>query len=294
MCQITPESQKQAQAEVESALARYMQPVRPTELWEAMHYSVLGGGKRIRPLLCLFSCEAVGGKRERALAAACAIELIHTYSLIHDDLPALDNDDWRRGRASNHRVHGEALAILAGDALLALAFEILAQAADGPAAVQVRVMAELAQAAGPGGMCAGQVLDMQGAEAVQTADEILEVYQLKTGALIRAAVRMGALLGGGNPAQLQALTLYAEALGQAFQLVDDLLDLTGSLDSLGKTPGKDLVQQKRTYPALLGMDATRRRVNEQLQAALGALQLADLARTDSLAAMAHLLVERTT
>lgn len=291
MCQIT-QAMNQAQREIEAALQACLQPAEPELLWEAMGYSVLGGGKRIRPLLCLFSCEAVGGARAAALPAACALELIHSYSLIHDDLPALDNDDWRRGQPSNHRVHGEAMAILAGDALLALAFELIARPGDLPAQVQVQVMHELARAAGPAGMCGGQVLDMQGEKAVQTAEQILTVYRLKTGALIRAAVRMGALLGGADPRQLAALTEYGEALGQAFQLVDDLLDLTGSLDTLGKTPGKDLAQEKRTYPALKGMDAARTRAGECLQTALDALQRADL-RSTELVTMAHLLVDRS-
>lgn len=295
MCKITPASLTQAQEEFEAALRSSLQSSRPAVLWEAMGYSVLGGGKRIRPLLCLYSCEAVGGRRADALPAACALEMIHTYSLIHDDLPALDNDDWRRGRASNHRVHGEAMAILAGDALLTYAFDLLSRpgAPTVPAGTRLQVLAELAQAAGPNGMCAGQVLDMQGEQAVQTSEEILEVYRLKTGALIRAAVRMGALLGGADGEKLEALTLYATALGQAFQLVDDLLDLTGSLDSLGKTPGKDLAQQKRTYPALMGMDASRERVEDKLRTALAALDQAQLADKGPLAWLAHLLVERS-
>lgn len=283
---------KQAQQEVEAALSQTVSAAEPALLWQAMAYSVVGGGKRIRPLLCLFSSEAVGGQRESAMPAACAIELIHTYSLIHDDLPALDNDDWRRGRPSNHREHGEAMAILAGDALLALAFDLLATQTGVNPTTQVTVIGELARAAGPAGMCAGQVLDMQGEEAVQTLDQIMTVYRLKTGALIRAAVRMGALLGGADSTQLAALTVYAEALGQAFQIVDDLLDLTGSLDSLGKTPGKDLIQQKRTYPALMGMEAAQARATEDLNTALSALTQAGLA-TEPLVALAHLLVDRT-
>jgi geranylgeranyl diphosphate synthase type II len=293
----TPIGLKQAQQEVEAALGQSLgqslESAEPALLWQAMAYSLLGGGKRIRPLLCLFSCQAVGGESARAMPAACAIELIHTYSLIHDDLPALDNDDWRRGRPSNHREHGEAMAILAGDALLAWAFELLANQTDVAAEIQVKVMAELARAAGPGGMCAGQVLDMQGEQAVQTLEQILAVYRLKTGALIRASVRMGALLGGASPGQLAALTLYAEALGQAFQIVDDLLDLTGSLDSLGKTPGKDLAQHKRTYPALMGMDAARLKVAEDLATALDALEQAKLQQPDELIALAHMLIDRT-
>lgn len=293
MSNFTQTALKQAQQEVEAALQQFIAaPAEPDLLWQAMAYSVLGGGKRIRPLLCLFSSEAVGGSRQQAMPAACSVELIHTYSLIHDDLPALDNDDWRRGRPSNHREHGEAMAILAGDALVALAFDLLATQPEIDPAIQVKVIAELSRAAGPAGMCAGQVLDMQGEQAVQTLEQILTVYRLKTGALIRAAVRMGALLGGANQVQLEALTVYAEALGQAFQIVDDLLDLTGSLDTLGKTPGKDLIQQKRTYPALMGMDAAQAKVKEDLDTALNALTEAGIA-TEPLVALAHLLVDRT-
>lgn len=276
----------------ETHLKNCLNASKPQILWEAMAYSVLGGGKRIRPLLCLFACEAVSGSWQAALPAACAVELIHTYSLIHDDLPALDNDDWRRGRPSNHCKYGEDIAILAGDALLTLAFQHLAERCDVEPAIQVAVMAELARAAGPSGMCAGQVLDVQGAEMVATVAEVLEVYRLKTGALIRAAVRMGGLLGQASATALQGLTTFAEQLGQAFQIVDDLLDLTGSLDSLGKTPGKDQVQDKRTYPALVGMPASEKQAQACLQDALSALEQAGLSHHAELKYLAHLLVER--
>lgn len=282
---------KQAQSEVNHALEAYLQPAEPELLWQAMEYSLLGGGKRIRPLICLFTCRALSGHWQDALPAACALEMIHAYSLIHDDLPALDNDDWRRGKPSNHRRFGEAMAILAGDALTALAFEIISRPAKVLPEQQLKVMAELASAAGPGGMCGGQVLDMQ--SSVEQAEQILQVYALKTGALFRAAVRMGAILGGADASQLQALTIYAEQLGQAFQLVDDLLDLSGSLDSLGKTPGKDQAQAKRTYPALMGLEATQERVAQCLECALAALQTATLKETAALVDLAHLLVERT-
>ncbi|MGV3522576.1 MAG: polyprenyl synthetase family protein [Candidatus Sericytochromatia bacterium] len=282
---------KQAQQEIERALADCLAPSAPAGLWDAMAYSVMGGGKRFRPLLCLFSCEAIHGTWQAALPAACAVELIHTYSLIHDDLPALDNDDWRRGKPSNHKAHGEDMAILAGDALLTLAFELVAAAPHVPAEVGLSCVAELAQAAGPRGMCAGQVMDMQASPV--HPEEALRVYQLKTGALIRAAVRMGARVGGAKDFQLAALTRYAEQLGEAFQLVDDLLDLSGSFESLGKTPGKDLVQQKRTYPALAGIEETRSRAQLCLQNALEALQMAQLEAPEDLEAIAYSLVERS-
>jgi len=282
----------QAQQEVNATLQAYLSPAQPQLLWEAMAYSVLGGGKRLRPLLCLFACQAVSGTWQPALKAAAAVEMIHAYSLIHDDLPALDNDDWRRGKPSNHRQYGEDIAILAGDALLTYAFQILSEPDAVPAQTQVRVMAELAQAAGPAGMCAGQTLDLRAAELVSSEAQILEVYRLKTGALIRAAVRMGALLGQASELQLQALSEYAEQLGQAFQLVDDLLDLSGSFEALGKTPGKDLAQQKKTYPALMGEAQTSQRVDACLAQALAALDRTEWHGQQALITLAHGLVKR--
>lgn len=266
----------------------------PRLLWEAMAYSVLGGGKRLRPLLCLFACEAVSGQWQSALPAAQAVELIHAYSLIHDDLPALDNDDWRRGKPANHKEYGEDIAILAGDALQTLAFELLSDPAVKRPAVQIQWVAELAAAAGPQGMCAGQVLDLHAAEGAWQEAQILDVYRLKTGALIRAAVRMGALAGGADAAQLQALTTYAEDLGLAFQIVDDLLDLTGSFEALGKTPGKDLIQDKKTYPALRGQAEARKRADACLVRARDVLLSVPLLQTERLLQIAEKLVHRET
>lgn len=283
---------KPLQAAVDKALDSYLQGPVPPELLAAMRYSVLSGGKRIRPLLCLLTCEALTGQWQQAMPAACAVEMIHAYSLIHDDLPALDNDDWRRGKPSNHKAHGEAMAILAGDALQARAFEILTTPTP-DFQPQLEQVTELALAIGPAGMCGGQVLDMQ-AEQQRSPEQILTVYRLKTGALIRAAVRMGAYAGQASPAQLAALTQYAEAVGLAFQIVDDLLDLSGSLEDLGKTPGKDLAQQKATYPASLGIEASHQKVAETHQTALLALEQAGLPANSSLAALANYLIKRTT
>lgn len=279
------------QNQIERQLEAYLSQIKIARLQEAMAYSLLNGGKRIRPLLCLLSCQAVSGQFQSALHAACALEMIHTYSLIHDDLPALDNDDWRRGKASNHKVYGEDMAILAGDALMALAFEALAQQDELPADIQLKTSYELARASGPAGMCGGQVLDMQA--DMDSAEAALAMYALKTGALIRASVRMGALIGGASSEQLEHLTIYAEQLGQAFQIVDDLLDLTGSLDTLGKTPGKDVLQQKRTYATFYGVEASQQKVKNCLQVALDALEQADLQETHHLKALAYLLVERS-
>lgn len=276
----------------ESHLAGCVRPQLPEVLWQSMAYSLLDGGKRLRPMLCLSASAAVSGEWKAALPAACALEMVHTYSLIHDDLPALDNDDWRRGKASNHRQFDEALAILAGDALLTYAFDILSEPGDLDPRLQLRVLRELALAAGPLGMCGGQVLDMRCQELVQNAEEVLQVYRMKTGMLIRAAVRMGAQIGGANAQQLAALTLYAEQLGKAFQLIDDLLDLSGSLDSLGKTPGKDLAQDKKTYPAFVGVEATSQLAQDCLNKALSVIDSLELKQPEPLEKLAYWLVQR--
>lgn len=284
---------KALQARVDKALQDYLQPRFVPQLWEAMAYSVLNGGKRIRPLFVLLTCEALGQESQRALPAACALELIHSYSLIHDDLPALDNDDWRRGQPSNHVRFGEALAILSGDALSAYAFEILSAPGILPAEIQLRVLHEIARASGPLGMCAGQVLDMFGEIADhEKLAAIAQIYRLKTGCLIRAAVRSGAWIGGATERQMEALTCYAEALGLAFQIQDDILDLTGSLDTLGKTPLKDLQQAKRTWPWAVGLESAVQQRQAYLTEALQALTRAKLQESQWLEAMAHYLVER--
>lgn len=287
------EQRKVLQARVDGALQDYLQPRVAPQLWEAMAYSVLNGGKRIRPLFVLLTCEALGQDSHKALPAACALELIHSYSLIHDDLPALDNDDWRRGQPSNHARFGEALAILSGDALSSYAFEILSAPGVLPADIQLRVLHEIATASGPLGMCAGQVLDMFGEIAeYEKLAAIAQIYRLKTGCLIRAAVRCGAWIGGATASQMEALTRYAEALGLAFQIQDDILDLTGSLDTLGKTPQKDLQQAKRTWPWAVGLESACQQARANLAEALEALQAAELQEAQNLEALALYLVER--
>lgn len=273
-----------AREDTEKALKGYLSPHPPVALWEAMAYSVFNGGKRVRPLLCLAACHSVSGQWQKALPAACAVEFIHAYSLIHDDLPALDNDDWRRGQPSSHKRFGEAMAILAGDGLQSLAFQVISE--QGP----LSLLQELTLATGPLGMCGGQVIDMQ--HTPRTATEILQVYAMKTGALLRAAVRMGAIVGGANASQLEALTQYAENLGRAFQIVDDLLDLTGSLDTLGKTPGKDAAQDKPTYPACVGISKARQEVDHQYFSALEHLRDGNLQDTQWLTYMAQQLIKR--
>lgn len=224
---------------------------------QAMRYSVLAGGKRLRPVLALAAHEVVGGKPEDVLDPACALELIHTYSLIHDDLPAMDDADLRRAKPTNHKVYGEAIAILAGDALLPLAFEIIARAVERfPADAVIRVIAELAAAVGDRGMVAGQDLDLDAEGRLVERDHLERIHRLKTGALLKSSLRLGALLGGASPEQLDRLTRYGSAIGLAFQVVDDLLDVESNAAALGKNPG-DEAREKSTYPALLGVEASR-------------------------------------
>lgn len=237
--------------------------VPPERIHESMRYSLLAGGKRVRPMLCLAASSLVGGDDAAAMASACAVEMIHTMSLIHDDLPCMDNDDLRRGVPTNHRVYGEAVAVLAGDALLALAFRHVAAATPSPDPVSpervVRAISELARCVGSEGLVAGQVVDMElTGSGEQVGLERLEYIHLhKTAALLEAAVVMGAIVGGGNDVQVERLRRYARCVGLLFQVVDDILDVTKSSEELGKTAGKDLATDKTTYPKLLGLDKSK-------------------------------------
>lgn len=242
----------------------------PGELVRAMEYSLFAGGKRLRPLLTLITAECCGGSLEAALAPAAAIEMVHTYSLIHDDLPAMDDDDLRRGRPTSHKVFGEGMAILAGDALLTHAFSVLAEAPDLSAPVRLALIGELAAAAGPEGMVAGQVLDIQGLVGGDSA-LLQRMHACKTGALLRAAVRMGAILAAADQETLAGLSAYAASLGLAFQIVDDILDVTATAGDLGKNPGSDLRQNKQTYVTLFGLAGARARAAAEIEAAQAAL-----------------------
>ncbi|MCS7314869.1 MAG: polyprenyl synthetase family protein [Bryobacterales bacterium] len=256
---------------VEAALDRWLPPEDqpPQIIHRAMRYSVFAGGKRIRPILCLASAEAVGSEAPGVMEAACALELVHTYSLIHDDLPALDNDDFRRGRPTCHKQFGEAMAILAGDALLTLAFHVLARAACPDGAARARLVEEISAAAGtPGGMIAGQVEDLEGQGRTPTAELLETIHRAKTGALLTASVRMGAICAGAGEEQLEALTRYGRHVGLAFQIVDDLLDVEQSTETLGKTAGKDARQKKITFPAVYGLPASHRMAEQEITAAL--------------------------
>ncbi len=248
----------------------------PPVLMDAMRYSVFAGGKRIRPILMLAAAEALSGESSAALPAACALEYIHTYSMIHDDLPAMDDDDYRRGKPTSHKVYGEAMAILAGDALLTHAFEVLSA----PPLVDhflpellLQVQCRLARAAGSFGMIGGQVVDIV-SEGQQAELSVLEyIHRHKTGALIEAAVTIGGLLGGGDPEQVQALERYGRDIGWAFQITDDILDVVGDAAVLGKEVGRDEQQAKVTYPALLGVEVSRQRALELMHQGVSALDM---------------------
>jgi farnesyl diphosphate synthase len=263
---------------------------RPARLLEAMRYSSLGGGKRLRPFLVIESARLFGVESESALRTACALEMIHCYSLVHDDLPAMDDDDLRRGRPTCHKAYDEATAILAGDGLLTYAFDVLADpATDADASVRAALVLALARAAGLGGMVGGQALDLEAETAGTplTQDETLRMQAMKTGALLRFAVDAGGVLGGASPAQARALTRYGEALGAAFQIADDILDAEGDTAALGKRAGKDAERGKATLVGLLGLDAARARRDALVGEAVAAL--ADLglgARTTSVLAEA--------
>jgi len=261
-------------------------------LFEAMRYSLLAGGKRLRPILAIAACEAVGGAAEAAMGFACAIEMIHTYSLIHDDLPCMDDDDLRRGRPTNHKVYGEAIATLAGDGLLTDAFRVLVRSVNGvPPAVVLEAVAELAEAAGSSGMVGGQVIDLLGEGRALGLEELEYLHGKKTGALFVAAVRCGGRLGGANDAQLLALREYGQALGLAFQVIDDLLDVEESTENMGKRTHKDEARGKATYPSLIGAVRSREMARELVKKAHDALAGFDH-RAEPLRVLASFAVER--
>jgi geranylgeranyl diphosphate synthase type II len=261
---------------IDAELDRYLPAAErlPATLHQSMRYSIFAGGKRIRPLLVIAACEAVGGMLSNVLPAACALEMIHTYSLIHDDLPAMDDDDYRRGRLTNHKVFGEATAILAGDALLTQAFILLASVKPGEsvsAADRLRVLQIIATAAGSLGMVGGQVVDMESETKTVELPIVEYIHTHKTGALILAALQTGAILGGADSSAFAALTRYGECAGLAFQIADDVLDIVGEQSLLGKDVGSDVQRGKATYPALIGLAESRRRAEELRDLAIEAL-----------------------
>jgi geranylgeranyl diphosphate synthase type II len=261
----------------------------PATLHKAMRYSLFAGGKRLRPALAFAAAEAVGGKTEDAVPVACAVEMIHTYSLIHDDLPAMDDDDLRRGRPTCHKVFGEAMAILAGDALLTYAFEVLTHT--GRKASVAEIVGAVAQGVGTQGMVGGQVLDIEGEGTKPTLVKVAAIHRWKTAALLAACCEAGGLAGGATPAQRKCLGIYGRKIGLAFQIVDDILDLTSSPEQLGKTPGKDARSGKATYPAVMGLTKARTEADRLAAQALGALKPLGR-RADVLTALARFVVER--
>ncbi len=282
---------------IDGALERHLPPedVLPATLHRAMRYSIFAGGKRIRPVLMMAACEAVGGEPERVLPAACAMEMIHTYSLIHDDLPAMDDDDFRRGRPTNHKVFGEATAILAGDALLTEAFVLLSgseASREVPAAILCRVIQLISRAAGSQGMVGGQVVDMESEGKAIDFPTLEYIHTRKTGALMLASIQAGALIGGADEEAYGALTRYGEYAGLAFQVADDILDITGDQAELGKDVGSDQARGKATYPALLGLSEARARAAELKDLAVSALSpLGE--RAEPLREIARFIVERS-
>lgn len=250
------------QSLIEENLERFVPVLYPNQLYESMRYSLLAGGKRLRPVLCLAACELAGGTTDMAMPTACALEMIHTMSLIHDDLPSMDNDDYRRGLPTNHKVYGEAMAILAGDALLAYAFQVIAETEAVPASRVLNVVQRLGLAASATGLVGGQVVDIESEGKQISLDTLQYIHEHKTGALLEVSVVSGALLGGANPEQVELLSNYARNVGLAFQIIDDVLDITATDEQLGKTAGKDLAQAKATYPSFWGIEASKAKAQQ--------------------------------
>jgi geranylgeranyl diphosphate synthase type II len=283
----------QQQRLVDAELDRLVPPesAAPETIHRAMRYSLFAGGKRIRPILCIEAARTASDDCAGVVAAACSLELIHTYSLIHDDLPAMDNDDYRRGKLTNHKVFGDAIAILAGDSLLTLAFEVLAQI-EASAERKVRLIAELVASSGTvGGMIAGQVFDLEGEGKAPDTQLLETIHRAKTGALLRASLRMGAIYAGASDAQYQALSCYGEHVGLAFQIVDDILDVEESSEALGKTAGKDAAQHKITFPAVYGLEESRRMAQVECERAHAVLEPFG-ERAQRLHELADLIVQR--
>jgi len=259
---------------IDCALDRFLPraTTKPRTIHEAMRYSLFAGGKRLRPALTLAAAKACGGTEEHALPAACAVECIHTYSLVHDDLPCMDDDDLRRGRPTSHKVYGEGVAVLAGDALLTIAFEILAQARETARYKMPALIRELATASGSQWLIGGQVADLEGEGKKISGAELKYIHRCKTAALLTASIRLGAMSANATPARLAALTEFGQALGLAFQVIDDILDVTQTTEKLGKTAGKDVAATKATYPAVFGLDRSRKEAHRLTTAAHAVLK----------------------
>ncbi|NEP18929.1 MAG: polyprenyl synthetase family protein [Leptolyngbya sp. SIO4C1] len=281
-------------AQVETALERSLPVVYPETIYESMRYSLMAGGKRLRPILCLASCELVGGSLDIAMPTACALEMIHTMSLIHDDLPSMDDDDYRRGRLTNHKVYGEDVAILAGDALLAYAFEFIVRETKGVAPQPVlSVVQRLGKAVGAAGLVGGQIVDLASEGQTDVTVETLNfIHMHKTAALLEASVVSGAVLGGADEIVVGQLTRYAQRIGLAFQIIDDVLDITSTPEELGKSVGKDVEAQKITYPSLWGLSESKQQAQQLIQEAKD--ELASFGdRRQPLVAIADYITART-
>lgn len=278
---------------VNNALDRFLPPAtaKPATIHKAMRYSLFAGGKRMRPALCLAAAAACGGDDASAMPLACAVECIHTYSLIHDDLPAMDNDDYRRGKLTNHKVFGEGIAVLAGDALLTQAFEIAAQCRSWPRYSHQAVILELARAAGSLQLIAGQVADLEGEGKKISVRQLRYIHERKTSALLCCSARLGGMSANCNPAQLRAVTDFGYHVGLAFQVIDDVLDVTQTSEQLGKTAGKDTRAQKATYPAVVGLENSRKIAKILTDRAFAALKIFK-GRAVALEALAAYLLQR--
>lgn len=278
---------------IDKALLAAVPPARtkPSTIHRAMRYSLLAGGKRLRPVLCCAASEACGGTAKDALPAACAVELVHTYSLVHDDLPCMDNDDLRRGKPTSHKVFGEGMAVLAGDALLTEAFAVLAAARPKGRVTAADLVAELARASGSRGLIAGQVADLEAEGRKPSEPALYFIHAAKTGMLLRAALKLGGLCGGGGKKQIAALDRFGFALGLAFQIQDDILDATQSAKKLGKTAGKDAAAGKMTFPALYGLERSRKLAGQWTEEAIDALRVFGR-RGEKLRALAGLILSR--
>jgi geranylgeranyl diphosphate synthase type II len=261
-------------AEVDAALDAFLPKAKekPATIHAAMRYSVFAGGKRLRPILCLAAAEACGGDPESAMPPACAVEILHTYSLVHDDLPCMDDDDLRRGRPTCHKVYGEGMAVLTGDALLTEAFLILAQTSPAKRYPGAAYVAELALTGGSTRLIGGQVMDLEGEGKKLTKAQLVKIHEAKTAALLTTSIRLGAMTANATEKQLEALTTFGHALGLAFQVIDDILDVTQSTEILGKTAGKDAAVEKATYPAILGLEKSRKEAAKLTQEAMDALK----------------------
>jgi geranylgeranyl diphosphate synthase type II len=279
--------------EVDRALDRYLPKAsaKPQTIHKAMRYSLFAGGKRLRPILCLAAAEACGGKIDNALPLACALECIHTYSLIHDDLPSMDNDDFRRGRPTCHKVFGDGIAILAGDALLTIAFEMVARAKISRRYDMSILLREVAVAAGSQKLIAGQVADLEAEGRRVNRAQLRYIHENKTAAILTTSVRLGAMSANANSKQLAAITKFGRALGLAFQVIDDILDVTQTSEKLGKSAGKDIAAHKATYPAVIGLEKSRTEAKRLTRQAHNALSIFG-AKAETLHALANYLLER--